>query len=39
LQGKSSDLDVPIFEVLAAVGLIFGLWWNFSARYLVSLVF
>ncbi|GAU28241.1 hypothetical protein TSUD_118480 [Trifolium subterraneum] len=37
--GKSSDLDVPIFEVLAAVGLIFGLWWNFSARYLVSLVF
>jgi hypothetical protein len=26
-----SDLDVPVFEVLAAVGLIFGFWWNLMA--------
>jgi hypothetical protein len=25
-----SDLDVPVFEVLAA-GLIFGFWWNLMA--------
>jgi hypothetical protein len=24
-------LDVPVFEVLAAVGLIFGFWWNLMA--------